>query len=215
MEIVARSLVALAMLAGAGCATFNDEAATDDDGGTTDDASLEAGTRHDAHLPLVDGARAMDGSQPIDSSPPDDDANAPAFDANAPFDANVPLDANPPPSCVGEPDGFNWDPNDPTARCCKGVLAHESDFITDTNCGACGIACNAGNGESCMLFGGHYFCEGCVASASCWSGCCSTSFAPTQLCAASDCAGNCSNAFCPPGTHCVNGLPNSSDYCSY
>jgi hypothetical protein len=95
--------------------------------------------------------------------------------------------------------------------CCGGNEAHSSD---NGNCGVCGIQCNAGNGESCQILGGRYFCRGCVASAACWSHCCSTSFSPYS-CAASDCAGNCSAAYCPPGTHCVSGGGISSDYCSY
>lgn len=108
-------------------------------------------------------------------------------------------------------DGYNWDASDTTARCCSGSPIH-----TDTNsdCGACGIQCNASNGESCSLLGGIYFCRGCEASSLCWSHCCSESFSPYS-CAASDCAGNCSATYCPAGTHCVVGAPNSSDYCSY
>ena len=44
----------------------------------------------------------------------------------------------------------------------------------DSDCGACGIQCNASNGESCQLLGGQWFCRGCVASAACWSQCCSS-----------------------------------------
>jgi len=108
-------------------------------------------------------------------------------------------------------DGHNWSAGDATAICCGGHQVHAD---TNGNCGACGIACNAGNGESCALLGGHYFCRGCVASAACWSKCCSESFTPFS-CAASDCSGNCSATYCPPGTHCVSGAPNSSDYCAY
>jgi hypothetical protein len=108
-------------------------------------------------------------------------------------------------------DGSNWSTGDATAICCTGKEVHAS---TDSDCGACGIVCNASNGESCQILGGHYFCRGCVASAACWSHCCSTSFSPFS-CAASDCAGNCSSTDCPPGTHCVSGGTTSSDYCSY
>lgn len=108
-------------------------------------------------------------------------------------------------------DGYNWSAGDATAICCNGGETHAN---TDSNCGACGIHCNAGNGESCSALGGHYFCRGCVASAACWSHCCSESFSPYS-CAASDCSGNCSSAYCPAGTHCVSGGSTSSDYCSY
>jgi hypothetical protein len=108
-------------------------------------------------------------------------------------------------------DGYNWDPNDPNARCCGGTPVKTT---SNANCGACGIQCNAGNGESCSTLGGHYFCRGCIASASCWSHCCSQSFSPPS-CAASDCVGNCSAKYCPPGTHCVVGGGTSSDYCAY
>ena len=108
-------------------------------------------------------------------------------------------------------DGTNWTPGDDTARCCGGKPIHTN---VDSDCGACGIQCNASNGESCQILGGHWFCRGCVASAACWSHCCSSSFTPYS-CAASDCAGNCSAQYCPPGTHCVSGNGTSSDYCSY
>ncbi len=108
-------------------------------------------------------------------------------------------------------DGYNWKSGDDTARCCGGTPVHTT---SDSNCGACGIQCNAQNGESCSALGGHYFCRGCIASSACWSHCCSLSFSPAS-CAASDCNGNCSAKYCPPGTHCVNGNGTSSDYCSY
>jgi len=108
-------------------------------------------------------------------------------------------------------DGYQWTAGDDTARCCGGQAVHTT---TNGNCGACGIQCNASNGESCQALGGHYFCRGCVASSACWSHCCSQSFSPYS-CAASDCAGNCSSTYCPPGTHCVSGGTTSSDYCSY
>ena len=107
-------------------------------------------------------------------------------------------------------DGTEWTAGDATARCCGGKPIHTD---VDTDCGACGIQCNASNGESCQSFGGVWFCRGCVASAACWSHCCSTSYSPYS-CAASDCAGNCSIQYCPAGTHCVVGN-GTSDYCSY
>jgi hypothetical protein len=108
-------------------------------------------------------------------------------------------------------DGYEWTAGDGTARCCGGKPIHTT---VDSDCGACGIQCNASNDESCQALGGQYFCRGCVASAACWSHCCSESFTPFS-CAASDCAGNCDSTYCPAGTHCVSGAPNSSDYCSY
>ncbi len=108
-------------------------------------------------------------------------------------------------------DGYNWKSGDDTARCCGGTPVYTT---SNANCGACGIKCNAGNGESCSTLGGHYFCRGCIASSACWSHCCSLSFNPPS-CAASDCNGNCSAAYCPAGTHCVNGNGTSSDYCAY
>ncbi len=108
-------------------------------------------------------------------------------------------------------DGYNWKSGDDTARCCGASPVYTT---SNGNCGACGIACNAGNGETCETLGGHYFCRGCIASSKCWSHCCSLSFNPAS-CAASDCSGNCSAAYCPPGTHCVAGGGTSSDYCSY
>jgi hypothetical protein len=114
-------------------------------------------------------------------------------------------------AAAAKPDGFQWSAGDATSMCCGGSEVHQSD---NNNCGVCGIQCNASNGESCSTLGGHYFCRGCIASAACWSRCCSQSFTPNS-CAASDCAGNCSAAYCPPGTHCVVGGATSSDYCSY
>lgn len=110
-----------------------------------------------------------------------------------------------------EPDGFNWKTSDSTARCCS---AKPVNTDTDSNCGVCGIQCNASNGESCQLLGGEWFCRGCEASAACWSHCCSESFTPYS-CAASDCAGNCDSSLCPAGSHCVSGGTTSSDYCAY
>ncbi|HEY6460476.1 MAG TPA: hypothetical protein VIY73_10005 [Polyangiaceae bacterium] len=108
-------------------------------------------------------------------------------------------------------DGYEWTSGDDTARCCGGKPIHTT---SDTDCGACGIKCNASNGESCSALAGRYFCRGCVASSACWSHCCSESFSP-YTCAASDCAGDCDSTYCPTGTHCVSGAPNSSDYCAY
>jgi len=107
-------------------------------------------------------------------------------------------------------DGYNWSAGDDTARCCGGKAINTD---VDANCGACGIQCNASNGESCQTLGGEWFCSGCVASDACWSHCCSESYSPYS-CAASDCAGNCSAQYCPTGTHCVVGTV-TSDYCSY
>src|ERR1019366_1395235 len=87
--------------------------------------------------------------------------------------------------------GYNWSPGDATAICCGGSEVHAT---TNSNCGVCGIVCNTGNGESCQIVGGHYFCAGCIASTACWSHCCSMSFSPYS-CAASDCAGNCDSAY--------------------
>jgi hypothetical protein len=108
-------------------------------------------------------------------------------------------------------DGYPWKQGDPYARCCGG-----QPVITNTNanCGACGIACNAQNGESCQELGGRWFCRGCTTSSGCWSKCCSKSFVPYS-CAASDCQGNCSDTYCPPGTKCVPGNGVSSNYCAY
>jgi len=108
-------------------------------------------------------------------------------------------------------DGYNWNASDTNARCCGGVPVYTT---SNANCGACGIKCNLNNGESCSILGGHYFCRGCIASADCWSHCCSLSFSPPS-CAASDCNGNCSSTYCPPNTHCVLGNGTSSNYCSY
>jgi hypothetical protein len=109
------------------------------------------------------------------------------------------------------PESYQWQANDATARCCGGKPVHTT---TDSDCNVCGIKCNAANGESCQAVAGRYFCQGCMASAACWSKCCSNSFNPPS-CAASDCAGNCDSMYCPAGSHCATGGGVSSDYCSY
>jgi len=110
-----------------------------------------------------------------------------------------------------KPEGYNWKSSDTNARCCATVAVTTS---SNSNCGACGIKCNANNGESCQLLGGRYFCRGCTSNSGCWSGCCSTSFSPYS-CAASDCKGNCDGSKCPANTTCKLGLPQSSNYCGY
>jgi hypothetical protein len=202
---IARALLAplLACAASAtGCATATDE---NPFGGPPDATDEAAPPPHaDAGLPSPDalvftGDAGDDGNvTPDDAPPPVDAYDGAAF-------------ANP---CDSHPDGYNWFSPDPNARCCHGQPMHVADFTSDTDCGACGIHCNTANSESCQVLGGRYFCRGCVASAACWSKCCSTSFTPYS-CAASDCAGNCSSMYCPAGTHCVPGAPNSSDYCAY
>jgi len=109
------------------------------------------------------------------------------------------------------PDGYQWKQGDDFARCCGGKQITTN---TDNNCGVCGIKCNAGNGESCQMLGGRWFCRGCNTSAGCWSKCCSLSFNPPS-CAASDCNGNCSAQYCPMGTVCKLGNGLSSNYCAY
>jgi hypothetical protein len=108
-------------------------------------------------------------------------------------------------------DGFNWKQGDEFARCCGGKPITTN---TNSNCGVCGIQCNAGNGETCQLLGGRWFCRGCNTSAGCWSKCCSLSFSPPS-CAASDCMGSCSAQYCPKGTVCKLGMGISSNYCAY
>ncbi len=126
------------------------------------------------------------------------------------------VDSGPDPApggCSGKSNGFNWMPDDPNERCCDGK---QVTTTTNSDCGACGTTCNAANGEACGLVNGHYFCVGCETSAGCWSGCCSTEFAPTGACAASDCsAGDCDGTRCPLGAHCVLGAPSTSNYCAY
>jgi hypothetical protein len=198
---VARALLAAITVGATGCSVG-------DELGGPPDASA------DASLPMPDAfmlpspdAIVLAGDAPADAALDADDIDARSPDAAA----DGSLFANP---CGGHPDGYNWYPQDVTARCCHGQPMHEADFTTAVDCGACGIACNASNGESCQALGGRWFCRGCVASADCWSKCCSTSFTPYS-CAASDCAGNCSSMYCPASTHCVAGAPDSSDYCAY
>ena len=194
-----------------GCAASGTDLSVEGDDASVS-ADLDSG-RRDVSLPSPDALVLDEPSSPDDASPADDAAmpdDASTLDAAPP----PPVDASHAPPCAGQPDGFNWFPSDMTARCCGGQPMHEADFTSNASCGACGIACNLANGESCQVLGGRYFCRGCVASADCWSKCCSTSFAP-NTCAASDCAGNCDDAVCPTGTHCVAGMGISSDYCAY
>ncbi|HTE45893.1 MAG TPA: hypothetical protein VK636_11655 [Gemmatimonadaceae bacterium] len=150
-----------------------------------------------------------DGGDPQDRFVgPDPDAVVFVPDGGVASDGGHPApDAGP---CQGMPESHQWDPKNVFARCCDGdpVVAN-----TNTNCGVCGIKCNADNGESCQEFNGHWFCRGCIASTSCWSGCCATSYSPPS-CSPADCNGNCRDDLCPTGSHCVGGT-DTSDYCAY
>lgn len=232
------ALVALATAIGPACASTpdggSDRASVDGSMGSHD----SAGSSPDAPVPGIDaGADAPLGGKSCAVLPdgtlcgpsPDICHDAPVCEQGACAAAAAKTDgfvcAPAPDAChdsgtcaagkcgapVAKSDGTNWSSGDATAICCSGKEVHAS---TDTDCGACGIACNASNGESCQILGGHYFCRGCVSSALCWSHCCSESFTP-YTCSASDCAGTCSSMYCPAGTHCVSGGTTSSDYCSY
>ena len=108
-------------------------------------------------------------------------------------------------------DGTNWDQADTWRRCCGGEPLR---MDTNENCGVCGIQCNTGDGQSCKanVVNGLYYCEGCFASAACWSGCCSMSFGEPYRCAASDCKGNCID--CPGSSICVTST-GASLACAY
>lgn len=108
-------------------------------------------------------------------------------------------------------DGYNWESGDTWKRCCDGQALR---MDSNSHCGVCGIQCNASNGESCQQnsANGQFYCSGCVSSAQCWSGCCSTSFGTPHRCAASDCVvGNCEG--CPAGT--CKTWSDASNSCSY
>jgi len=108
-------------------------------------------------------------------------------------------------------DGYNWDPADTHRRCCGGQALR---MDTKSNCGVCGIQCDSSDGQSCKLnaVNGRYYCEGCNASAKCWSGCCSTSYGQPYRCAASDCSGGC--IACPGGASCQTSSQ-ASNVCAY
>lgn len=105
------------------------------------------------------------------------------------------------------PDGYNYDLKSYVARCCSGAA---TTIDTNANCGACGTPC--GNGSSCILRQGEYYCS-CNSNASCWSGCCSTFYGAPDVCAASDCTGACIP--CRGGASCVNGGNTQPNYCKY
>ena len=208
----------------AACSSPQQFQVTDPDSGTPDDVTtipLDDVT----YIPL-DAAAFEDVVVEADLPPPDSgiDAAADAGTGCAVWPDNTPCKAAPN-ACFNagvcknklcysptpKPEGYNWNANDPNARCCAGVPLTTN---TGNNCGACGIKCNPNNGESRSLLGGRYFCRGCTASSGCWSGCCSTSFTP-YTCSASDCKGNCDGTKCPVNTTCKLGLPLSSNYCGY
>lgn len=110
------------------------------------------------------------------------------------------------------PDGYNWDPLDTWKRCCGGDPLR---MDTNANCGVCGITCDVADGQTCALnpVNGKYYCEGCNASAACWSGCCSQSYGEPYRCAASDCDGHC--IACPAGAQCVSTPGEASLVCAY
>lgn len=115
------------------------------------------------------------------------------------------------------PESHNWDPNNTLARCCGG-----SPVLTNTNenCNVCGVKCNTGKGQNCEAQGANptvYQCAHCAANSECWSGCCTISLVP-NVCADSDCSGNCpSPSICPAGSTCQKYLPadGKNNVCTY
>ena len=113
---------------------------------------------------------------------------------------------------TAHPDGHNWKPGDALARCCGG---EPRTVNTNDDCGVCGIKCDTSDGQSCKrnTVNNRYYCEGCHASAKCWSGCCSQSYGEPYRCAASDCSSGACTA-CPSGAACIKSEV-ASNVCAY
>lgn len=161
-----------------------------------------------------DTGSSVDSMVPTDTQPPPPDSAVLLVDSGTPDVVTLPesstaIDSSIPNPCAGQADGTQWNVLDGNARCCGGQPV---ETTTDTNCGVCGLPCNTGAGQACMLIGGEYLCS-CTASADCWSDCCANS-GGTQHCSASNCAGACQSPdVCATyGAHCVIG---EVGYCSY
>lgn len=121
----------------------------------------------------------------------------------APPDADV---------CMGQPEGFNYAPADPLARCCGGKPVH---IDGDDNCGGCGHGCNLDAGQKCRTQNGHWMCRGCANGGDCWSGCCSTTYMPFSCTPNMPCnVGTCNDALCGPNSKCITEA-GGSNYCTY
>jgi hypothetical protein len=105
-------------------------------------------------------------------------------------------------------DGYQYDTSDYKFRCCNGQPAR---LDQSPNCGACGIACGAGQG--CTNAGAsnnmQYWCT-CNSSALCWSGCC----AGTTICSPSTCGNPAYCINCPGGATCTPDMV-THYYCHY
>ncbi len=148
------------------------------------------------------------------------DAGAPVRDSGGGPSEAAPADDASTRGCEGQPDGFAYAPSDPLSRCCGGqrVRIDQSD-----NCGVCGFKCSPT--QTCVQRSGRYYCQGCVVGTTaddtlCETStkCCSKSFDPKGLCAASTCivgGSTCDDAKCSAHNAKCEAPSNSSFACYY
>lgn len=159
---------------------------------------------------------ATDAANDALTPPPTDGAGSHDTGGNATPDA-------PPPNvdCTGLADGTQWNPSDPTARCCGGAAVN---VTTNENCGACGITCNTAYSQSCGQRNGAYYCLGCAATSggigglACWSLCCSTKFFTEGACVPEGCFVQntpCLDNTCAKHAATCHNPSASSSYCGY
>jgi hypothetical protein len=198
-------------------------------GGGADAGHAHASSGSLTTPPPTDAAYETDVSDALETdAPPDVDVDA-GFCVGKPDGTTcaAPPDlCHAPSTCQGGacmagpalPETTNWDPSDPQARCCGGV---QGRAISNDNCNVCGIKCNTGAGQNCIQQGGappRFQCSYCVADSECWSNCCASVPGQPNVCADSDCSGNCpTNNICPAGAMCEHNTyaNNKSNVCIY
>lgn len=182
-------------------------------------APLVAGAQLGACTFLVEFEERAEAGAGLDGSF-EDDAPVTLPDTGA----VVPTDARPPETgpggnpCLGQPQGFNYQPGDPAARCCSGQPVRTD---TNDNCGACGLSCNVGAQHQCTAAAGHYYCLGCNLAAGggnggCWSNCCSITYFGQGACAPNTCSnGQCDQSKCTQFGATCQVVGDASNICGY